>query len=146
MRWTCRKKALEQALLAGYDEVVLCDSFDIPFADRSFDYIVSLDVLGHIENEVKDVYLNEWKRLLKESGVMLHGTEADDVDYYSLSEKEKEHKGRHLLQSCFDSVYSQSFKDLEVSYSLTKVAEIKHACRLNEKSILNGLFVFFLKS
>jgi SAM-dependent methyltransferase len=113
------EKALEQALLAGYDEAVLCDSFDIPFADKSFDYIVSLDVLGHIENEVKDVYLNEWKRLLKDSGVMLHGTEADDVDYYSLSEKEKEHilLDGHVGLESFDKVekrFQKHFKDVHV--------------------------------
>ncbi len=87
------EKALEQALLAGYDEAVLCDSFDIPYPDNSFDFIVSLDVLGHIENEIKDAYLNEWLRLLKDDGVMLHGIEFADIDfdYTNLPDREREH-------------------------------------------------------
>ena len=85
------EKALEMALVAGYDEVVQCDCFDLPFPDESFDYIVSLDVLGHIENEVKEIYLKEWARVLKEDGTMLHGSEEGDIDYENLDEKTKEH-------------------------------------------------------
>jgi ubiquinone/menaquinone biosynthesis C-methylase UbiE len=100
------EKALEQALLAGYDEVILCDSFDIPFPDNSFDFVVSLDVLGHIENEVKDVYLREWIRLLKDEGVMLHGIEADNIDYSMLHEREKQHLATdgHAGLESFDKI------------------------------------------
>ena len=34
-----------------YDEVYHCGGFRLPFADESFDYVVSTDVLGHIEKE-----------------------------------------------------------------------------------------------
>jgi cyclopropane fatty-acyl-phospholipid synthase-like methyltransferase len=85
------EKGLEQALLSGYDRALLCDSYDIPYPDKSFDFIVSLDVLGHIENEVKDTYLAEWVRLLKDDGTMLHGIEADDVDYDNLSDEMRQH-------------------------------------------------------
>lgn len=84
------EKALEQALLAGYDEAIMCDSFDTPFPDKSFDFVVSLDVLGHIENEIKDNYLEECIRVLKDDGTMLHGIECWDMDYSRLSEKEKQ--------------------------------------------------------
>lgn len=85
------ERGLEQALRAGYDHAVLCDSYDLPYPDKTFDYVVSLDVLGHIENEVKDVYLAEWARLLKDDGVMLHGIEAVDVDYDNLPEDMRQH-------------------------------------------------------
>lgn len=85
------EKALEEALLAGYDEVVMCNAFDTPFPDKSFDFIVSLDVLGHIENEIKDGYLVEWARLLENSGVMLHGIECGGMDYSRLDEKAREY-------------------------------------------------------
>lgn len=84
------ENALKQALLAGYDEVVMCNGFDIPFPDRYFDFIVSLDVMGHIENEIKDFFLNEWIRLLKDNGVMLHGIENGNTDYGNLDEKARE--------------------------------------------------------
>ena len=85
------EKGLEQALLAGYDRAILCDTYDVPCPDKSFDYIVSLDVLGHIENEVKDIYLTEWVRLLKDDGVMLHGIEAVDIDYDNISDEMRSH-------------------------------------------------------
>ncbi len=85
------EKALEMALVAGYDEAVQCDCFDLPYPNGSFDYIVSLDVLGHIENEVKDIYLKEWTRLLKDDGVMLHGSEEGDIDYETIDEKMRAH-------------------------------------------------------
>lgn len=85
------EKGLEMALGAGYDEAVLCDIYDLPFPSGTFDYIVSLDVLGHIENEVKDAYLEEWIRLLKDDGVMLHGIEEMNIDYTNLDDKTKEY-------------------------------------------------------
>ncbi len=100
------EKALEQALLAGYDEAVMCDSFDTPFSGGSFDHIVSLDVLGHIENEIKDGYLTEWTRLLKDDGVMLHGIECADLDYSRLDDKAKEYVliDGHVGLESFDKV------------------------------------------
>lgn len=85
------ENALEKALAAGYDEVIQCDSYDIPFPAESFDHVVSLDVIGHIENETKDAYLNEWARLLRPGGTMLHGIETDNVDYDRLDPNERDH-------------------------------------------------------
>lgn len=84
------EKALEKALNVGYDDVIACDIHNIPYPDNYFDYVVSLDVLGHIENEVKDTYLKEWTRLLKKDGVVLHGIESENIDYNNLSDEEKE--------------------------------------------------------
>src|ERR1043165_8277727 len=62
----------------GYDETV-CSTLDaLPFADRSFDYVVSLDVLGHIGEVEKDAVLAEIKRVLRPDGVTLHGIECTD--------------------------------------------------------------------
>jgi ubiquinone/menaquinone biosynthesis C-methylase UbiE len=112
------EKCLEQALLAGYDEAILCDCFDVPYPDNSFDFVVSLDVLGHIENEIKDIYLKEWKRLLNADGVMLHGIEAADVDYSKVTDKEKEHFmiDGHVGLESFEKVeerFSNLFNDVK---------------------------------
>jgi len=114
------EKGLEQAILAGYDRALLCDAYDIPLPDKSFDYIVSLDVLGHIENEVKDVYLAEWVRLLKDDGVMLHGIEAVDIDYDNLSEEMRQHilKDGHAGLESFHAV-EERFK----KYFIDVIAE-----------------------
>lgn len=62
----------------GYDETFRAELSHLPFADASFDYVVSLDVLGHIEAEEKDATLAEIKRVLRPGGVTLHGIECTD--------------------------------------------------------------------
>jgi SAM-dependent methyltransferase len=50
----------------------------LPFPDASFDYVASLDVIGHVSFEEKDQVLCEIKRVLKPGGVTLHGIECLD--------------------------------------------------------------------
>src|SRR6185295_10707401 len=47
---------LELALFASqiYDAVYQSNALALPFADETFDYVVSSDVIGHIVNEQKD--------------------------------------------------------------------------------------------
>src|SRR5688572_6354932 len=46
----------------GYDYTFTAALSLLPFADASFDYVVSLDVLGHIGAEEKDAVIAEVKR------------------------------------------------------------------------------------
>lgn len=62
----------------GYDTTFVADLVDLPFAAKSFDYVVSLDVLGHVDLEKKDAVLQEIKRVLRPEGVTLHGIESTD--------------------------------------------------------------------
>jgi ubiquinone/menaquinone biosynthesis C-methylase UbiE len=62
----------------GYDETFRAELSRLPFADASFDYVISLDVLGHIESQEKDAVLAEIKRVLRPGGVTLHGIECTD--------------------------------------------------------------------
>ncbi len=62
----------------GYDATYTAKLSSLPFADASFDYVVSLDVLGHIEAAEKDAVLAEVKRVLRKDGVTLHGIECTD--------------------------------------------------------------------
>lgn len=62
----------------GYDQTLKCELTQLPFPDASFDYVVSLDVIGHIAMEEKDAVLAEVKRVLRPGGVTLHGIECTD--------------------------------------------------------------------
>lgn len=62
----------------GYDTTLTSKLSQLPFADESFDYVVSLDVLGHIGFEEKDAVLSEIKRVLRKGGVTMHGIECTD--------------------------------------------------------------------
>lgn len=64
----------------GYDETVRSDLEALPFPDASFDYVVSLDVIGHIPLEQTDAVLAEMKRVLRPDGVTMHGIECTDRD------------------------------------------------------------------
>src|SRR5256885_1882262 len=48
----------------GYDGAYLATLTALPFPDSSFDYVVSLDVMGHVAFDDKDQVLSEIKRVL----------------------------------------------------------------------------------
>jgi cyclopropane fatty-acyl-phospholipid synthase-like methyltransferase len=62
----------------GYDFSCEAELSNLPFPDARFDYVVSLDVLGHISAENKDAVLQEIKRVLRPGGVTMHGIECTD--------------------------------------------------------------------
>src|SRR6185295_3345143 len=76
----------------GYDATHRALLTNLPFSDASFDYVVSLDVLGHVGFEEKDAVLAEIKRVLKPEGVTMHGIECLDrstqKDYDEMSAEE----------------------------------------------------------
>ena len=76
----------------GYDATCAAELTRLPFADASFDYVVSLDVLGHVGFEEKDAVLREVRRVLRPGGVTLHGIECTDrraqKSYEEMSEEE----------------------------------------------------------
>jgi len=62
----------------GYDFTATTELTNLPFPDHGFDYVVSLDVIGHIGFEIKDAVLAEIKRVLRPGGVTMHGIECTD--------------------------------------------------------------------
>jgi SAM-dependent methyltransferase len=62
----------------GYDTTFTASLSHLPFPDATFDYVVSLDVIGHISFEEKDATLAEVKRVLRPGGVTMHGIECTD--------------------------------------------------------------------
>lgn len=59
-----------------YDATLQGSIIKLPFADASFDYVVSLDVLGHIALKNKEILLSEIYRVLKPDGKTMHYIEA----------------------------------------------------------------------
>lgn len=83
------EKALKIAKEVNKYDSVFCGSiFDFKHPEGSFDYIVSLDVFGHIPFEEKDMVIQELKRFLKPDGVMLHGIECGNVSYENMNNEE----------------------------------------------------------
>jgi SAM-dependent methyltransferase len=59
---------------------VQADLAALPFADGSFAFVVSSDVLGHVTLERKDAVLAEIRRVLRPGGQTLHYVEAEGQD------------------------------------------------------------------
>jgi hypothetical protein len=76
----------------GYDMTCTARLSALPFAQTAFDYVVSLDVLGHVAFEEKDSVLSEIRRVLRPDGVTMHGIECVDrvlqKDYDEMSSEE----------------------------------------------------------
>jgi ubiquinone/menaquinone biosynthesis C-methylase UbiE len=64
----------------GYDLGCTADLKALPFKDACFDYVVSLDVMGHIEFHQKDIVLAEICRVLKPKGITMHGIETMNTE------------------------------------------------------------------
>lgn len=69
---------VEMATRNGYDRACVGQLTELPFEDASFDYVVSLDVFGHVDFADKDALLAEIKRVLRPGGVTMHGIESLD--------------------------------------------------------------------
>lgn len=69
---------VDMARRNGYDRACVGQLTELPFEDASFDYVVSLDVFGHVDVADKDALLAEIKRVLRPDGVTMHGIESLD--------------------------------------------------------------------
>ena len=98
----------------GYDATFSARLSSLPFADASFDYVVSLDVIGHIEAEEKDAVLAEVKRVLRPGGVTMHGIECTD----------------HSAQKTYDEMSAEELRRfIEVDGHVGLEEEQEHAVR-----------------
>jgi SAM-dependent methyltransferase len=76
----------------GYDGTFVTTLTALPFPDSSFDYVVSLDVMGHVSFDDKRQVLAEIKRVLRPDGLTMHGIECLDrelhQDYDQMTEEQ----------------------------------------------------------
>src|SRR6185436_7696633 len=101
----------------GYDATFAAELSRLPFPAASFDYVVSLDVLGHVEAEEKDVVLAEVKRVLRPGGVSLHGIECTD----------------HASQKGYDEMSAEELRRfIEIDGHVGLEEEREHAARFRK--------------
>src|SRR5438132_619579 len=92
----------------GYDATFTAKLSSLPLPDASFDYVVSLDVLGHVGFDEKDQVLAEIKRVLRPGGVTMHGIECTDRATQKRYEEmtPDEHRDRRGLYATADNATS----------------------------------------
>lgn len=101
----------------GYDATYRAELSSLPFPDDSFDYVVSLDVMGHIGLEEQDAVLAEIKRVLRPGGVTLHGIECTD----------------HTARKTYDEMSSEELRNfIEVDGHVGLAEEQEHAARFSK--------------
>lgn len=81
----------------GYDHACVATFTALPFPDSSFDYVVSLDVMGHVAFDDKDRVLAEIKRVLRPDGVTMHGIECLDRELHQDYDKMSAERLRHFV-------------------------------------------------
>jgi ubiquinone/menaquinone biosynthesis C-methylase UbiE len=80
-----------------YDAVIQSGCDALPFADSTFDYVVSSDFFGHVRAEDKDKIIREILRVLKPGGTTLHVIETDsDNIWFKIA-----HENPELFQKYF---------------------------------------------
>ncbi len=62
----------------------LCNGLDFPFADKEFDCIFMVTVLGEVEN--KEEYIKEFWRMMRPRGILSISEQAGDPDKMSIDE------------------------------------------------------------
>lgn len=87
---------LQQAR-SRYDLVIQAGCDSLPFADSTFDYVISSDFFGHVRQEDKDQIMKEIWRVLKPEGRTLHVIETDSDNFWF----KMAHKNTELFQKYF---------------------------------------------
>lgn len=82
----------------GYDVTFSAQLTQLPFKNATFDYVVSLDVLGHIDFQDKDKVLAEIKRVLRPDGVTMHGIESIDRQVQKPYDQMTAEELRHFVE------------------------------------------------
>lgn len=81
-----------------YDYAVQTGVDTLPFPDNTFDYVISSDFFGHVENgPEKDVIISEILRVLKPGGKTIHVIETDSTNIWFRTA----HKDPELFQKYF---------------------------------------------
>jgi SAM-dependent methyltransferase len=138
-----------------YDYTFCTDIFSFRHEEEYFDYIVSLDVFGHIEFHAKDAVIKELKKYLKPSGAMLHGIECGAVPYDEMSEDDLKKfvevdghigiEGRNENMKRFKKFFKFVNADLRYDVLLPWGEIIKQADQY-ESSIFGDILLNFIKT
>lgn len=86
---------------------------DLPFAEKKFDLITSLDILEHLDNDV--AALREFYRALKPGGYLLVSVPAFSW-LWSLQDKISQHKRRYKKRELIEKLTTARFQIEKVTY------------------------------
>jgi len=119
-----------------YDECQLIQSIELPFESERFNYIVCIDVFGHILHEEKDNLLREFHRVLKSGGrIIFAAIETDGKDLLSKLVR----RNKELYKQVF--IMKHGHFGFEYPSDILKRLERLDFTILDKRKISGGLFV-----
>ena len=107
------KEAIIHGKTRGVRNLFVAEANREPFANNTFDCVLALDVLEHIDNDKEA--LREWKRLLKPGGLLVIKVPAY-MWLWGIQDAMAHHKRRYTAGSLLDVVGLHYTSILRVSY------------------------------
>ena len=136
------KTAIDLCKKNNFTDVVLGDCRNAGFNAFSFDLIIALDLLEHLEGEAEA--LKEFKRILKTNGNIIVTVPAYKF-IWSKHDENLHHKRRYLLKEIVSRLENNGFKVIKSSYIITFLAPIIIFIRLLE-NLLSHFFTITKKN
>jgi len=93
--------------------IILGDANVLPFEKESFDYVMGLDIIEHLENDVRA--LQGFKKVLKNNGKLILTVPALQI-IYGPHDKINKHYRRYSKRQLRDVLTKAGFKDIRISY------------------------------
>lgn len=107
--------ALKYCKARGQDRIALASILELPYADKSFDFVISINVLQHLplpEGDTKAV--SECLRVLKPGGLLLIQTNSKRID--NSDEQEVENFRRYTVERLGQIVTDAGFEIERLTY------------------------------
>lgn len=105
--------SVEKARQRGYGEVIEGSVLEMPFADGSFDFAVSLDVIEHLEDDLGA--LRELRRTIAPGGALLLTVPAYQW-LWSGHDEINHHRRRYTRRSLHDVAERAGWRQVRTSY------------------------------
>lgn len=147
----CKKRCFENIQLKNIENT--------GFSDNSFDLIVALDILEHLENDVEA--LKEFHRILKEDGYILISVPAYQF-LWSEHDAAVHHKRRYSMKEINKCLLKANFQITKKTFAISFIAPAVFIYRIIQKIyskskkqknsdyvilpvLLNNFFIFLLR-
>lgn len=89
------------------------DAFSLPFPDKSFDFVSALDLIEHLENDIKGI--EEFCRVLKNDGYLVLSVPSFKF-LWSSFDRLSHHYRRYSIFQLKKKIEKSGFKVLKISY------------------------------
>jgi SAM-dependent methyltransferase len=116
----------------GCRRLCLVEEERLPFGDNSFDLVISMDILEHIDQEYR--HLREYRRVLKKGGFLLITVPALSW-LWSNHDRANRHRRRYSRSGLRNLLVKEGWKIERLSYFCTLLFPLVMAIRLISKMV-----------